>query len=424
MLRLPCLASRTELSDDLGITSVRAAVLCTVRAPRCDGKGHGEHSRFSSQGPISLPHIDNGHIITYSRTLIAYSTEISFKISTDSGQLSVRLADSKQAEDGEGQHAKKVSWFSPSRQLSTTQPLAHSPLYNFNDSSGVVPNLNEKGMKPTVLLEEIDLNHLALLLVLKQWKQSDWQHRGKPIWAAELWQDITAWVENLVVKVCHIDAHIPKSCATEEHQNKQQVDQAATVEVAQVDLDWEHKGDMGAVREGFHTRERAVISMQSLNSATFLCWDCLPLRACSYQVLGAPFGFFSPTLIVTLKGEDSSHSSSAPAWGPSHRRQSSTNFSNMSPSHRLQFFMNCSSVGPFHRVQSFRSRLLQRGSPMGSQVLPANLLQHGLLSPWVHRFCQEPAPSRASHRVTASFRHPPAPVWGPPWAAGGYLPHH
>ncbi|KAK4831466.1 hypothetical protein QYF61_017714 [Mycteria americana] len=34
----------------------------------------------------------------------------------------------------------------------------------------------------------------------------------------------------------------------------------------------------------------------------------------------------------------------------------------------------------FHRVQSFRNRLLQRGSPTGSQVLPANLLQHGVLS--------------------------------------------
>ncbi|KAK4828040.1 hypothetical protein QYF61_022817 [Mycteria americana] len=40
---------------------------------------------------------------------------------------------------------------------------------------------------------------------------------------------------------------------------------------------------------------------------------------------------------------------------------------------------------------------------MESQVLPANLLQHGLLSPWVHRFCQEPAPVRGLHGVTASF---------------------
>ncbi|KAK4813314.1 hypothetical protein QYF61_023989 [Mycteria americana] len=77
--------------------------------------------------------------------------------------------------------------------------------------------------------------------------------------------------------------------------------------------------------------------------------------------------------------------------------ESSANFSNVSPSHRLQFFTNCSSVGPFHRVQSFRSRLLQRGSPTGSQVLPENLLQHGFLSPRVHRSCQEPVPVRASH---------------------------
>ncbi|PKU41663.1 hypothetical protein llap_8038 [Limosa lapponica baueri] len=72
---------------------------------------------------------------------------------------------------------------------------------------------------------------------LQWWKQSNWQRRGKPIWAAELWQDIAARVENLVVKVRHVDAHVPKSRATEEHQNNQQVDQAAKIEGAQVDLD-------------------------------------------------------------------------------------------------------------------------------------------------------------------------------------------
>ncbi|GAB0208574.1 hypothetical protein GRJ2_003323100 [Grus japonensis] len=79
---------------------------------------------------------------------------------------------------------------------------------------------------------------------LQQWKQSNWQSRGKPIWAAELWQDIAAQLEKLVVKVCHVDAHIPKNLATEEHQNNQQVDQAAKIEVAQVDLDWQHKGEL------------------------------------------------------------------------------------------------------------------------------------------------------------------------------------
>jgi len=70
-------------------------------------------------------------------------------------------------------------------------------------------------------------------------------------------------------------------------------------------------------------------------------------------------------------------------------------------------------VGPFHRVQSFRNRLVQHGSPTGSQVLPVNLLQHGLLSPWVYRSWQEPAPVWSPHSVTDSFRHPPALAWGP-----------
>jgi len=70
---------------------------------------------------------------------------------------------------------------------------------------------------------------------------------------------------------------------------------------------------------------------------------------------------------------------SGSAWGPSHERQISTNFCKVSPSHRPQFFTNCPSVGPFHRVQSCRNGLLQ----CQSQALPANLLQHGLLSPQV-----------------------------------------
>ena len=44
--------------------------------------------------------------------------------------------------------------------------------------------------------------------------------------------------------------------------------------------------------------------------------------------------------------EGSLLSSPAPAWGPTHRRQFSTNFFTVSPSHRLQFFMNCHSASP------------------------------------------------------------------------------
>jgi len=113
--------------------------------------------------------------------------------------------------------------------------------------------------------------------------------------------------------------------------------------------------------------------------------------------------------------------------GPS-RRQFSTNFSNVSPSHGLQLFTNCPSVGPshgvqlfttccsmgpFHGVQSFRNRLLQYGCPTESQALPINLLHCGLLSPWVHRSWQEPAPAWPPHGVTDYLRHLPAPVWDP-----------
>jgi len=72
---------------------------------------------------------------------------------------------------------------------------------------------------------------------LHQGKKNNWQIRGRPIWAAPLWQDIAACLEQSVVEVRHVDAHVPKSQATEEHQNNQQVDQVAKIEVAQVDLD-------------------------------------------------------------------------------------------------------------------------------------------------------------------------------------------
>lgn len=51
----------------------------------------------------------------------------------------------------------------------------------------------------------------------------------------------------------------------------------------------------------------------------------------------------------------SSSSHASPGWDPTYRRQS---------------FMNVSIVGPFHGVQTIKNRLLQRGCPMGPQVLP------------------------------------------------------
>ena len=77
----------------------------------------------------------------------------------------------------------------------------------------------------------------ALCGWLQQWKQTSWQRRGKPIWAAELWQDIAAQVEYLVVRVRHIDARVLNSQACEEYQ-------AAKIKVAEVDLGWQCKGEL------------------------------------------------------------------------------------------------------------------------------------------------------------------------------------
>uniref|UniRef100_A0A493TT96 Uncharacterized protein n=1 Tax=Anas platyrhynchos platyrhynchos TaxID=8840 RepID=A0A493TT96_ANAPP len=127
---------------------------------------------------------------------------------------------------------------------------------------------------------------------LQQWKQNNWQRRGKPIWAAALWQDIAARVENLAVKVCHVDAHVPKNRATEEHQNNQQVDQAAKIEVAQVDLDWQHKGELFIARWAHDTsghqgrdatyrwaRDRGVdLTMDAIAQVIHDCETCAAIK--------------------------------------------------------------------------------------------------------------------------------------------------
>ncbi|RMC21393.1 hypothetical protein DUI87_02257 [Hirundo rustica rustica] len=83
---------------------------------------------------------------------------------------------------------------------------------------------------------------------LDRWKKANWQRRGKPIWAADEWKDIATRVEKLPVKVHHVDAHVPKSRVNEEHQNNEQVDQAAKIEVSKIDLDWQHKGELFLAR--------------------------------------------------------------------------------------------------------------------------------------------------------------------------------
>lgn len=62
---------------------------------------------------------------------------------------------------------------------------------------------------------------------------------------------------------------------------------------------------------------------------------------------------------------------------------------------------------PLHRLQPFRSKLLQQGSPFGPQILPENLLQHGVSMD-----------GSCFQGTAACFSV------SPPWAAGWHLRHH
>jgi len=82
---------------------------------------------------------------------------------------------------------------------------------------------------------------------------------------------------------------------------------------------------------------------------------------------------------------------------------------------------HCSSVGSLPQ-EAVLHGLLQCESFSQAAVLQ-KLLQRGSLL-WGAVLQEQTAPVWASHQATAFFRHPPAPTWGPPWAAGGYLLHH
>lgn len=59
----------------------------------------------------------------------------------------------------------------------------------------------------------------------------------------------------------------PRSQATEEHQNSHQVDQDAKIEVTQVDLDWQHNGEL------FRAQWANATSGHQGRDATYRC-DC------------------------------------------------------------------------------------------------------------------------------------------------------
>ncbi|RMC01093.1 hypothetical protein DUI87_22359 [Hirundo rustica rustica] len=105
-------------------------------------------------------------------------------------------------------------------------------------------------------------------------------------------QDIAARVEKLTVKVQHVDAHVSKSQANEEHHNNRQVDKAAKVKVSQVDLDWQHKGEVFLARWAHDAsghqgrdatyqwaRERGVdLTMDNISQVIHNCETCAAIK--------------------------------------------------------------------------------------------------------------------------------------------------
>ncbi|RMC19116.1 hypothetical protein DUI87_03720 [Hirundo rustica rustica] len=94
------------------------------------------------------------------------------------------------------------------------------------------------------------------------------------------------------MKVQHVDAHVSKSQANEEHHNNEQVDKAAKVKVSQVDLDWQHKGEVFLARwahdaSGHQGRDatyrwacdRGVdLTMDSISQVTHNCETCTAIK--------------------------------------------------------------------------------------------------------------------------------------------------
>jgi len=79
----------------------------------------------------------------------------------------------------------------------------------------------------------------------------------------------------------------------------------------------------------------------------------------------------------------------------------------VSPSHRLQFFTNCSGMDPSMGCSPSGTDCSRTDWSIVTHrvTIPASkpALARALLSPWVHRCCQESATAWASHWVIASF---------------------
>ena len=194
-----------------------------------------------------------------------------------------------------GNHRKwKAAVWSPTRQvIEATEGEGESSQFAEVKAIQLALDIAEREKWPVLYLyTDSWMVANALWGWLQQWKKTNWQRRGKPIWAAALWQDIAARVEHMTLKVRHVDAHVPKSRATEEHRNNEQVDKAAKIDIAQVDLDWERKGELFVARWAHETsghlgrdatyrwaRDRGVdLTMEAITQVTHECETCAAIK--------------------------------------------------------------------------------------------------------------------------------------------------
>ncbi|XP_064908839.1 uncharacterized protein LOC135578570 [Columba livia] len=228
-------------------------------------------SPASKANKAAPPSSHTGHCCCCNHSNHCDSHSNSGNESNDGEPLSASVAGCKKATEGQGESSQFAEVKAIQLALDIAERERWPILYLYTDS-WMVAN--------------------ALWGWLQQWKKSNWQRRGKPIWAATLWQDIAARLESLPVKVRHVDAQVPKSRATEEHLNNQQADQAAKIKVAEVDLDWQHKGELFLARWAHDAsghqgrdatykwaRDRGVdLTMDTISQVIHECETCAEIK--------------------------------------------------------------------------------------------------------------------------------------------------
>ncbi|RMC05661.1 hypothetical protein DUI87_17746 [Hirundo rustica rustica] len=105
----------------------------------------------------------------------------------------------------------KAAMWSPSRQVAeaTEGEGGSSELAELKAVQLALDVAEREGWPRLYLYTDSWMVANALWGWLKRWKEVNWQHGGRPIWAAEEWKDIATRVGRLPVKVRHVDAHIP-----------------------------------------------------------------------------------------------------------------------------------------------------------------------------------------------------------------------